>query len=211
MASNTTTDIFKPFAQLDAAQTTEFIDDTVKYLKGHKVPFLKKFYEAFGANARSIVPSRDLLVDLIQMSLRRTTSSSTLDVFKQSVASFIEQSAAGAEFDPKSLEVIAAAVFARREELAKVLTELVFRQSQDSYLLDYNFNIETTLASDSFSKVNEQFLILELFLAHSGDQEEGKQIRRVIVEMNIDEARAFVSKLKEIEKVRNSVAICIQC
>ena len=51
--------------------------------------------------------------------------------------------------------MVAVAIFARREELAKVLTELVFRQSVDSYLLDYNYNIETTISSDTFSKVNE--------------------------------------------------------
>ena len=55
----------------------------------------------------------------------------------------------------KFAEIIAIAVFARREELVKVLTELVFRQSVDSYLLDYNYNVETVLSSDSFSKQNE--------------------------------------------------------
>jgi hypothetical protein len=67
--------------------------------------------------------------------------------------------------DLKFAEIIAVAVFARRNELVKVLTELVFRQSVDSYLLDYNYNIETVVSSDSFSKLNEQLLVLELFLA----------------------------------------------
>ena len=43
-------------------------------------------------------------------------------------------------------------MFARRNELVKVLTELVFRQSADSYLLDYNYNVETVMSSDTFSK-----------------------------------------------------------
>ena len=105
--------------------------------------------------------------------------------------------------------MVATAIFARREELAKVLTELVFRQSVDSYLLDYNYNVETTIASDTFSKVNEQLLVLELFLAQNGPSSgEGgsfsdKNIRRVIIELNLDEARTFVGKLREIEKVRS--------
>ena len=65
----------------------------------------------------------------------------------------------------KFAEIIAVSVFARRGELVKVLTELVFRQSVDSYLLDYNYNIETVVSSDSYSKLNEQLLVLELFLA----------------------------------------------
>ena len=103
--------------------------------------------------------------------------------------------------------MVAVAIFARREELAKVLTELVFRQSVDSYLLDYNYNIETIISSDTFSKVNEQLLVLELFLSQNGPSlgENGnfgdKQIRRVVVELNLEEARTFVGKLRDIEKV----------
>ena len=84
----------------------------------------------------------------------------------------------------------------------KVLTELIFRQTQDSYLLDYNYNIETTLSSDSYMKVNEVMLVLELFLSvnDTESQNSEQQIKRVVVEMNLDEARTFVGKLKAIEK-----------
>ena len=54
------------------------------------------------------------------------------------------------------------------------------------------------LASDCFSKVNEPMLVLELFLRCN----EGKNIERVVIEMNKQEAKEFVGKLKEIEKVR---------
>jgi len=53
------------------------------------------------------------------------------------------------------------------------------------------------VASESFSKVNEANMVLELFLR--GD--DGKKIERVVIEMNQTEARAFVHKIKEIEKV----------
>ena len=154
-----------------------------------------------------IVPIRDYIIDIIQLSLRKSQSSSTLDIFKNAVAEFIQDGLNGEEeIDIKMAEMVATAIFARREELSKVLTELVFRQSVDSYLLDYNYNVETTISSDSFAKVNEQFLILELFLAQNGPQtgESGvhsdKNIRRVVVELNLEEARTFVRKLKDIEK-----------
>ena len=55
------------------------------------------------------------------------------------------------------------------------------------------------MASNNFSKLNEQLLVLELFLAQNSDTE-GEVVRRVIVEMNVDEARAFVAKLRDIER-----------
>lgn len=54
------------------------------------------------------------------------------------------------------------------------------------------------MASEQFSKVNEPLLVLELFLR--GD--DGKRLERVLLEMNAIEAKAFVGKLKEIEKVK---------
>ena len=76
--------------------------------------------------------------------------------------------------DIKFAEIIAVSVFARRNELVRVLTELIFRQSVDSYLLDYNYNIETQIASDSYSKLNEQLLVLELFLAQNTAENDGE-------------------------------------
>jgi hypothetical protein len=65
----------------------------------------------------------------------------------------------------KQIEVITIAIFSRRDELAHVLTELCFRKASDSFLLDYNYNIETVMSSDSFLKINEPLLVLELFLS----------------------------------------------
>ena len=79
------------------------------------------------------------------------------------------------------------------------MTELVFRASVDSYLLDYNYNIETVISSDNFSKQNEQLLVLELFLAQN-DVNEGQLVRRVQIEMDVDETRAFVAKLRDMER-----------
>jgi hypothetical protein len=53
------------------------------------------------------------------------------------------------------------------------------------------------IASDTFSKVNEPILVLELFLKGS----DGKKLERVVLEMRKEEAKAFVAKLREIERV----------
>ena len=79
------------------------------------------------------------------------------------------------------------------------MTELIFRTSVDSYLQDYNYNVETVISSDNFSKQNEQLLILELFLSQN-DANEGQMVRRVQIEMDVEEARAFVAKLRDMER-----------
>ena len=61
-------------------------------------------------------------------------------------------------------------------------------------MLDYNFNIETIIASDSCIKFNEQILNLELLL-RCGDSE----VRRVNIEMNLEETTEFVNNLKQIQ------------
>lgn len=97
----------------------------------------------------------------------------------------------------KPLEVISVTLFARREELRRVMTELVLRQSSDSYLVDYNYNIELCMSSSTSAKVMTPLLILELILRSGG---EGAQTRRVVLEMNQEEATDFVGKLNRIEQ-----------
>jgi len=64
------------------------------------------------------------------------------------------------------------------------------------HLVDYNYNVEVCMSSDKYLKVNEALLVLELYLKRS----DGKEIQRVVIEMNKDEAKSFVSKLREIER-----------
>ena len=115
---------------------------------------------------------------------------------KEGVASYVsEQEIPG--IDAKFIEILSICVFSRREELRKVLTELVLQQAIDKHLVDYNYNVELCLSSDTMMRVNESMLVLELFLRGT----DGKDLERVIIEMNKVEAKAFVTKLKEIEKV----------
>lgn len=132
----------------------------------------------------------------MQLVLRKSQATSSIDAFKTAVSDFITklteaEPEATANIDLKFAEIAALAIFARRNELVKVLTELVFRASVDSYLLDYNYNVETVISSDSYSKLNEHLLVLELFLAQNDASEE--KVRRVVIEMNVDEARHFVT------------------
>ena len=73
------------------------------------------------------------------------------------------------------------------------MTHRVLQQTTDSVLLDYNYNIETVIASDSLMKVNEQMLVLELILQCTDE------IRRVTIEMNLMEASEFLQKLTQVE------------
>jgi hypothetical protein len=54
------------------------------------------------------------------------------------------------------------------------------------------------LASDKYSKINESILVLELYLR----KDDGKNLDRVVIELNRVEAKAFVGRLREIERVR---------
>jgi hypothetical protein len=47
--------------------------------------------------------------------------------------------------DPKLVEILAICIFARREELRRVFTELIFQRSVDTHLVDYNYNIEVMI------------------------------------------------------------------
>lgn len=122
----------KQLSQLSEVDMIEFVDDAIHFLKGNRVPFLSKYSEAFGGQARLIVPCRDFLQDIMQLVLRKSQATSSVDAFKQAVSDYIVQLTesepeATANLDLKFAEIISIAVFARRNELVKVLTELVFR------------------------------------------------------------------------------------
>ena len=97
------------------------------------------------------------------MGLRKSPPVSTLDFVKEAITAFITDFEI-AGVDAKMIEILAICVFARREELRKVLTELVFQSAVDRHLVDYNYNVELCLSSDTMMKVNEPMLVLELFL-----------------------------------------------
>lgn len=171
-------EVLQALSTLQEQDLAELLDDSIKHLRGMQVPFLSKYRERLGSSLW-IAPTREYIIDLCQYTLRHTHAHDPLDTFKQLSL-------------PESLTPL---IFGRRQELAKILTNIVFTQSTDSVLLDYNYNIETVLASDSFGKVNEPLLTLELILKQ-GDN----SLRRVYLEFNVEEARDFVERLRSIEK-----------
>ena len=97
-----------------------------------------------------MVPLRDFLIEMIQVGLRKAPPTSTLDFVKEGIAYFVsDQAIAG--IDAKMVEILSICVFSRREEVRKVLSELVFQSSVDRHLVDYNYNIEViTLSTLTF-------------------------------------------------------------
>ena len=59
-------------SSLDDQTLIEFVEDTIQNLKGYKVGFLSKYSEAFGGQTRMVIPAKDLLLDLVQLALRKT-------------------------------------------------------------------------------------------------------------------------------------------
>ena len=143
----------------------------------------------------NVVPSRDLIIKMAESVLRYSAPHATLDVSKNSVK--YEAQMHEVALSEKSLEVISVSLFARREELRAIFTQLVLRRTSDSYLVDYNYNIELCLASGELSKVMEPLLVLELLLRDGG---RGEKARRVVLELSHKEAQTFVQQLAAIEK-----------
>lgn len=75
---------------LDDTTLIQFVDDTIEFLKGARVPFLSKYAEQFGGSSRCIAPCRDFIVEAIQTALR-IAGSQNLDAFKQAVAGSLNE------------------------------------------------------------------------------------------------------------------------
>ena len=112
--------------------------DTIEYLKGEKVAFLTKYGQTIGVT--NVVPIRDFVIVVMQLALRKSPTTTTLEVLKEAVNSYVEESQLGIE--SKQQEILIISLFARREELRKIFTQLIFQQTADKHLVDYNYNIE---------------------------------------------------------------------
>ena len=150
------------------------------------------------------------------MSLRKTYSASSLDVYKQHIAGYFEER--GFSFteqreyniSPKTIDILANTIYARRNELQRILTELVLEASSDKMLVDYNYSIEWVVSSNSASQVAQPFMILELLLKvnedERGQEYSGKTLQRVILELDKEETREFQNRLMAISKEISSLS-----
>ena len=71
--------IAKHISTLDETDLISFVNDTIAFLKGERIPFLTKYNQPFGGSSRLVVPVRDFVCDLMQLALRRTSAVSSLD------------------------------------------------------------------------------------------------------------------------------------
>lgn len=91
-------------------------------MKGHRIPFLAKYSETVGAG--NVIAVRDFMIDIIQAGLRKSPSNATLDTVKEGITQWIQENQY--ELEGKMVEILSVCVFARREELRRILTELIF-------------------------------------------------------------------------------------
>ena len=102
----------------------EFFDDTLSYLKGTRTPFLSKYGATLGVG--NVVSLRDFLVHVAQVGLRKSPAATTLDYVKEGIAENLVSELEAGWIDAKMVDILAICVFSRREELRKVLTDLLF-------------------------------------------------------------------------------------
>ena len=70
--------------------------------------------------AGEVVPIRDLIISLLQVGVRKSPLSTTLEAVKEGVTNFVSD--LDMQLENKYIDIITACIFARREELRKVLT-----------------------------------------------------------------------------------------
>lgn len=58
----------------------------MSYLKGARIPFLTKYGESLAIT--NVVPLRDFLLEVIQVGLRKSPPTSTLDFVKDGITNF---------------------------------------------------------------------------------------------------------------------------
>ena len=167
-----TYECLRQFDKFGDQYLVEFINDTISFhLKNHKVPFLSKYSEIIGG-AYYVVPIREATIELIKLVLRQTDGQATLDLYKQAVVGWFTQQGFNFEIEEgeapplnlKTIDIIATTVYARRNELRTILTEIVLGGCTDKQLIDYNFNIEMVVSSNSSQRVMQPLLVLELML-----------------------------------------------
>ena len=82
------TKVLSKFDLLGDQLLVEFINDTISYyLKNGKASFLTKYGKTLGG-AYNVMPIRDATIEIINMVLRKTYSSTSLDIYKQSILEY---------------------------------------------------------------------------------------------------------------------------
>ena len=165
------------------------ISDTISYLSGVKLPFVKKY--AATLDPVKIINLRDALAGLLSMSLRmRLTSQSE---FMKNLGEMVwgEENIGG----KKRLDVLGMAILGQMETLKQIFIERSIR-SEQRHLVDFNYTIEKVLSSSAQDVESDWLVLLELFVMnnHSG------KIERTVIEMNRDELSTFIQQLAKFQE-----------
>jgi hypothetical protein len=67
---------------------------------------------------------RDFLIEIVQVGVRKSPTLATLESVKDGITNYINEQ--NIHLEPKIIEILSVCVFSRREELRRVLTELIF-------------------------------------------------------------------------------------
>ena len=172
-------------AKLDDTLFLEFFSDTIYWMRGDKIPFVKKY--GGHIEPQEIPGARDALKILMSKSLcKRVTSQSE---FLGHLAELIGgEEALGSK---KRLYVF----LARMETLKQIFVEESIR-SQEKYLIDFNVNVEYLVGSSHYDNLEEYIWILELFLKNN----KTNKIEKIQLEMRKPELRSFISTLNKVQK-----------
>ena len=82
---------------------------------------MSKYSPIVGAG--EVIPIRDLIVSLLQAGVRRSPLTTTLAAVKEGIVGTLQDQ--GVQLENQYIDIICACVFSRREELRKVLTQMI--------------------------------------------------------------------------------------
>ena len=131
-------------ANLDDSQFMEFFSDTLFWMKGEQIPFVKKYSEQI--DPPYIPKTRDALKILMSKSLQKTVTS------QGEFLGYLAELVGGEEAlgGKKRFYVF----LVRMETLKQIFVEESIR-AQEKYLIDFNVNVEYVMGSSSFDNLEE--------------------------------------------------------
>ena len=94
---------------------------------------------------------------------------------------FLENEGFNFQQDPwpiqkKTIDILGTAIYARRDEVQKIMVERTIQSANDKYLIDYNYNVEMIMSSSSSQNAAIPLLVLELQLLVNQDDTTGVEL-----------------------------------
>ena len=184
MEETTVKEHIQPLSKLEDTMFIEFFSDTMYWMRGESIPFIKKYGQLIEPHL--IPQARKALKILMSKSLcKRVTSQSEFIDYMCELAGGEEAIGGKNRFY---------AFLARMETLKQIFVEESIR-TQEKYLIDFNINVEYLIGSSKYDKLEEYIWILELFLKNN----KTSKIEKIQVEMKKPELIRFISTLSKVK------------